>query len=525
MSKLFRLLECTLVLLFLNLLWPSAIAAQSYVKGYTRKDGIYIAPHYRSSPNSTKLDNWSIKGNVNPFTGKVGTKNPYVSMPTFSATKNNGENTFPAMANSIFHFGTLSTKDAGKPKFEETNKILRDERTKYGWFLKVGREDAVEVTQRLEAPGPTRWSKNVMMLKNGKIGISKTRMTPIDGWIFGSWGFFKEDPDGEWKLTIFVDGVETKTFTFNVDRKPSDKKLGTKTTGEGLFKQASKDCSYMRGSTAEDYCIEQRLQAIKNLEALSAEPLFEQASKDCRYIQGSTAEDYCVKQRINAIENIARLKSESYFSEAQRDCNYMHGSTAEDYCIRQRINAIKKVALMRTQYGAKYSSLSAGEYNRSHYTSDKLKILKALIGADSKSDSWDEKADQLTRQFQKENGLSSDGKIGPDSLRVLLSTVNALPNETKNKELLQDYLENLIRKTHPNREALTGSYSAPTFSDKAYIAEPSRRWINEGEEVEYFDYESGEYKVGEVESVSLGEAEVYNWESGEYDYVDLDDIE
>ena len=33
-----------------------------------------MAPHVRSSPNGTASDNWSTKGNVNPYTGKVGTK-------------------------------------------------------------------------------------------------------------------------------------------------------------------------------------------------------------------------------------------------------------------------------------------------------------------------------------------------------------------------------------------------------------------------------------------------------------------
>lgn len=44
------------------------------VRGYTRKDGTYVAPHVRTSPNSTKSDNYSTKGNVNPYTGKEGTK-------------------------------------------------------------------------------------------------------------------------------------------------------------------------------------------------------------------------------------------------------------------------------------------------------------------------------------------------------------------------------------------------------------------------------------------------------------------
>src|SRR3954466_12654226 len=49
-------------------------AAPVHVKGYTKKDGTYVAPHDRTAPNSTKNDNWSTKGNVNPETGKAGTK-------------------------------------------------------------------------------------------------------------------------------------------------------------------------------------------------------------------------------------------------------------------------------------------------------------------------------------------------------------------------------------------------------------------------------------------------------------------
>jgi hypothetical protein len=48
--------------------------AATRVKPYVRKDGTYVQPHWRSSPNSTRLDNYSSKGNVNPFTGKKGTK-------------------------------------------------------------------------------------------------------------------------------------------------------------------------------------------------------------------------------------------------------------------------------------------------------------------------------------------------------------------------------------------------------------------------------------------------------------------
>ena len=45
-----------------------------YVSGYVRSNGTYVAPHYRSDSNSTVEDNYSHKGNTNPYTGKKGTK-------------------------------------------------------------------------------------------------------------------------------------------------------------------------------------------------------------------------------------------------------------------------------------------------------------------------------------------------------------------------------------------------------------------------------------------------------------------
>lgn len=47
------------------------------VRGYTRKDGTYVQPHKQTAPNSSKLDNYSTKGNVNPYTGKEGTVDPF----------------------------------------------------------------------------------------------------------------------------------------------------------------------------------------------------------------------------------------------------------------------------------------------------------------------------------------------------------------------------------------------------------------------------------------------------------------
>lgn len=50
--------------------------AQVKVRGYYRKDGTYVQPHYRSNPDGNPYNNWSYPGNTNPYTGKTATGNP-----------------------------------------------------------------------------------------------------------------------------------------------------------------------------------------------------------------------------------------------------------------------------------------------------------------------------------------------------------------------------------------------------------------------------------------------------------------
>ncbi|NLH79491.1 MAG: hypothetical protein GX458_01430 [Phyllobacteriaceae bacterium] len=47
---------------------------QYYVRSYTTHSGVYVPGHYNTTPNGTRLDNWSTVGNVNPHTGKPGDK-------------------------------------------------------------------------------------------------------------------------------------------------------------------------------------------------------------------------------------------------------------------------------------------------------------------------------------------------------------------------------------------------------------------------------------------------------------------
>jgi hypothetical protein len=55
----------------------ASFAGSHSVKGHITKNGSYVPPSYATNPDGTKLNNWSTQGHVNPYTGKVGTVDPY----------------------------------------------------------------------------------------------------------------------------------------------------------------------------------------------------------------------------------------------------------------------------------------------------------------------------------------------------------------------------------------------------------------------------------------------------------------
>jgi hypothetical protein len=64
----------------------SGASAQSYgmgsnpnshpVQGHVTNSGTYVPPHQQTNPNATQRDNYGATGNVNPYTGAAGTRNP-----------------------------------------------------------------------------------------------------------------------------------------------------------------------------------------------------------------------------------------------------------------------------------------------------------------------------------------------------------------------------------------------------------------------------------------------------------------
>ena len=52
-----------------------AQANADYVRGYVKKDGTYVAPHQRTSPDHNPYNNYSFPGNYNPNTGRTSPGN------------------------------------------------------------------------------------------------------------------------------------------------------------------------------------------------------------------------------------------------------------------------------------------------------------------------------------------------------------------------------------------------------------------------------------------------------------------
>ena len=55
-----------------------AVAQSVRRDGYVRRDtGTYVPPSRATRPDTSRLNNYSTRGNFNPHSGRTGTRNPY----------------------------------------------------------------------------------------------------------------------------------------------------------------------------------------------------------------------------------------------------------------------------------------------------------------------------------------------------------------------------------------------------------------------------------------------------------------
>jgi len=82
-----------------------SVFAAVHVNGYFKKNGTYVQPYYRSSPDSSPYNNYSYPGNTNPYTGVTATGNPDTYLMNYGSTSSSSTSTFypsaPVQSNTL----------------------------------------------------------------------------------------------------------------------------------------------------------------------------------------------------------------------------------------------------------------------------------------------------------------------------------------------------------------------------------------------------------------------------------------
>ena len=65
-----KILACVIALFVLI----GVVEGAQRTRGYIKKNGTYVMPHYKTKRDGTRLNNYSTKGNANPYAGKKGYK-------------------------------------------------------------------------------------------------------------------------------------------------------------------------------------------------------------------------------------------------------------------------------------------------------------------------------------------------------------------------------------------------------------------------------------------------------------------
>ena len=71
-----QMLRIGVVAGFSLLVFGGSALADQYVNGYCRTDGVCVQGYWRSSPDDSYNNNWSVSPNINPYTGEQGTLAP-----------------------------------------------------------------------------------------------------------------------------------------------------------------------------------------------------------------------------------------------------------------------------------------------------------------------------------------------------------------------------------------------------------------------------------------------------------------
>lgn len=108
------------------------LTAQVKVKGYYKKNGTYVQPHYRSNPDGNPYNNWSYPGNTNPYTGKTATGNLDTYLKNYYNRSSNSSSYYVTVKLLNVHSGPSANYSVvGSLSYADNVKII--ESNNNGW--------------------------------------------------------------------------------------------------------------------------------------------------------------------------------------------------------------------------------------------------------------------------------------------------------------------------------------------------------------------------------------------------------
>ena len=118
-----KVLLMAVVLAGSSLVTDSAEAGDIWVRSHVRSNGTYVKPHYRSRPDGNFYNNYSTYPNINPYTGRTGTRRTpsYSSYPTFRTRSYS----FPSYRTRNYSFSSPSSSSFGLGSYSSRRSWIR----------------------------------------------------------------------------------------------------------------------------------------------------------------------------------------------------------------------------------------------------------------------------------------------------------------------------------------------------------------------------------------------------------------
>jgi len=224
-----------LILIPFTVIGQSRSSSDVYVNGYVRKNGTVVPGHYRSAPNNTNRDNFSTRGNTNPYTGSNGYIKRDNKSSNYTSSQNSKKSNTVSYSGSHTNSKQTNYNEPSRSKFYDNERTFKADdsiKVKYFYALEkrwVGLEKNLKLYYK--ESGENSWASSIWISLN--IGIK----TNGGGLIMTNCGDMNEDSDRPKLRGSLIFYLENGDIITCVDRGVYDRLNKTDYTFYNLTRQ------------------------------------------------------------------------------------------------------------------------------------------------------------------------------------------------------------------------------------------------------------------------------------------------